>query len=90
MQPALARARELQGSLSAPNRSQHPMGLSERQLEVLRLAAAGRSNQEIADALVLSVRTVERHIADCYAKIGARNRSEATAFALTHLMPGEP
>jgi DNA-binding NarL/FixJ family response regulator len=39
--------------------------------------------QEIADALVLSVRTVERHIANIYAKLGARGRAHATAYALT-------
>ena len=57
-------------------------GLSRRQSEVLRLIAEGRTTREIADALVLSERTVERQIADVYAKIGVRNRSEATAFAL--------
>jgi DNA-binding NarL/FixJ family response regulator len=44
--------------------------------------AAGRSNREIASTLVLSVHTVERHIANIYRKIDARNRAEATAFAL--------
>ena len=58
--------------------------LSERQLEVLKLIAEGRTTNEIAEALVLSDRTVERHIADVYAKIGARNRAEATAFALSN------
>ncbi len=57
-------------------------GLSPRQDEVLRLIAEGKTTREIADSLVLSERTVERHIADVYAKIGARNRAEATAYAL--------
>ena len=56
--------------------------LSRRQLEVLQLIAEGKRTREIAQALVLSERTVERHIAGIYAKIGARNRSEATAFVL--------
>ena len=51
---------------------------------MLRLVAAGRTNKEIADALVLSVRTVERHITNVYGKIGARGRADAAAYTLTH------
>jgi predicted ATPase/DNA-binding CsgD family transcriptional regulator len=61
-----------------------PAGLSPREAEVLRMIAAGRTNREIAEALFLSVRTVERHITNLYAKIGARGRADATAFALRH------
>jgi DNA-binding CsgD family transcriptional regulator len=61
--------------------------LSPRQREVLGLLAQGKTNREIAEALVLSERTVQRHVADTYAKIGARNRAEATAFALHHPGP---
>lgn len=57
-------------------------GLSPREVEVLRLIAAGRTNGEIAAALVVSVPTVERHVTHIYAKIGARRRADATAFAL--------
>jgi non-specific serine/threonine protein kinase len=57
-------------------------GLTERETEVLRLVAEGKSNQEIAAILVLSRRTVERHIANLCAKVGAHNRVEATAYAL--------
>jgi len=57
-------------------------GLTEREVEVLRLVARGLSNIEIADELTLSVRTVERHVSNLYAKIDARNRADATAFAL--------
>jgi len=53
--------------------------LTERQTQVLRLIAQGKTNREIAGTLVLSERTVERHIADAYAKVGARNRVEAAA-----------
>jgi DNA-binding CsgD family transcriptional regulator len=56
-------------------------GLSAREIEVLRLLAAGRSNAQIADALVISVRTVERHINHIYAKLGVHNRAEAASFA---------
>jgi DNA-binding NarL/FixJ family response regulator len=52
---------------------------------VLWLLAEGKTNREIAQELVLSERTVQRHIADIYVKIGARNRADATAFALSML-----
>jgi DNA-binding CsgD family transcriptional regulator len=61
-----------------------PAGLTEREVEVVALIAAGRTNAEIAEALVLSVRTVERHITNAYAKIDARGKADATAFALRH------
>jgi DNA-binding NarL/FixJ family response regulator len=51
---------------------------------VLRLIARGKSNQQIADALVLSLRTVERHITNLYGKIGAHGKADATAYALRH------
>jgi DNA-binding NarL/FixJ family response regulator len=51
---------------------------------VVRLVAGGRTNREIADELVVSVRTVERHIGNIYRKLGARGRAHATAYALTH------
>ncbi|MGH2588418.1 MAG: helix-turn-helix domain-containing protein [Dehalococcoidia bacterium] len=60
----------------------HPAGLTEREVEVLRLLAAGRTNPEIAERLVLSAGTVARHTANIYAKIGARGRAEAGAFAV--------
>jgi DNA-binding NarL/FixJ family response regulator len=59
-----------------------PENLTSREVEVLRFIAAGKSNREIADDLVISVRTVERHIANLYTKIGARTKAQATAFAL--------
>ena len=59
-----------------------PAGLTAREVEILRAAAAGRSNAEIAAALVLSVHTVERHVANVYRKISVHNRAEATAYAL--------
>jgi DNA-binding CsgD family transcriptional regulator/pimeloyl-ACP methyl ester carboxylesterase len=57
-------------------------GLSRRELEVLRLVAAGESNRQIARRLGLSPHTVERHVANLYRKIGARGRADATAYAL--------
>jgi LuxR family maltose regulon positive regulatory protein len=65
----------------------HPAGLTSREVEVLRLIAAGKSNQEIAAELVLSVRTVERHISTIYEKLGVSGkvaRAAATAYAISH------
>jgi DNA-binding CsgD family transcriptional regulator/tetratricopeptide (TPR) repeat protein len=59
-------------------------GLSARELEVLRLVAAGRTNREIAGALVLSENTVARHLTHIFTKTGVENRAGATAFALRH------
>ena len=60
-----------------------PAGLTAREFEVLRLVASGKTNNEVAEELVLSIRTVERHIGNLYSKIGARGRADATVFALT-------
>ena len=61
----------------------HPDGLTTREVEILRLLARGARNKEIAEELVISVHTVERHLANIYVKIRARNRAEATAYALS-------
>jgi pimeloyl-ACP methyl ester carboxylesterase/DNA-binding CsgD family transcriptional regulator len=53
-----------------------------RELDVLRLLAAGDSNAEIARRLSITVHTVERHVSNLYRKIGARGRADATAYAL--------
>jgi pimeloyl-ACP methyl ester carboxylesterase/DNA-binding CsgD family transcriptional regulator len=58
-----------------------PVGLTVRETEVLALVARGLSNREIAEQLVLSPRTIERHLENLYRKTGARNRAEATAYA---------
>jgi len=55
--------------------------LSERELEVLQLLAAGRSNQEIAEALVVAVGTVKTHIHHIYGKLNANSRVQAVARA---------
>jgi DNA-binding NarL/FixJ family response regulator len=59
-----------------------PAGLSEREVEVLRLVAAGRSNREIGEALSISLNTVDRHVSNILTKIGASNRAEAASFAV--------
>lgn len=60
-------------------------GLTAREVEVLRLVAAGHSNRVIADTLFISPRTVERHIANIYLKIDAHNKTEAMSYAWRHL-----
>src|SRR5215216_424020 len=61
----------------------YPHGLTAREVEVLPHRAGGRTNHEIAKQLFVSVRTFERHAANIHAKIGARGRANATAYALT-------
>ena len=61
-----------------------PAGLSLREAEVLRLVAQGLSNREIAEALVISERTVANHLASIFNKTLVDNRAAATAFALRH------
>jgi pimeloyl-ACP methyl ester carboxylesterase/DNA-binding CsgD family transcriptional regulator len=57
--------------------------LSPREAEVLRLVAEGCTNAEVAERLVLSVRTVERHLLNAYRKLGVRGRAEAVAHLLS-------
>jgi pimeloyl-ACP methyl ester carboxylesterase/DNA-binding CsgD family transcriptional regulator len=59
-------------------------GLSARELEVLRLLAAGKSNAQIAEELVISQNTVIRHVSNIFSKIGAENRAQAAVYARDH------
>ena len=68
----------------------YPEGLTAREAEVLGLLAGGKTNREIAQELVLSVSTIQRHVANVYAKIGARGRAEATAYALSRGIVTQP
>ena len=82
---ALAKADALAARLSGAagaSPPSYPAGLSAREVEVLRLMAAGESNRDIANTLFLSERTVQVHVRHILTKTGADNRAAATAFAL--------
>lgn len=61
-----------------------PSGLTAREVEVLRLVASGRSNAQIATALVLSEKTVARHLSNIFGKLDVGSRTAATAYAFEH------
>jgi DNA-binding NarL/FixJ family response regulator len=65
-------------------------GLSEREREVARLIAEGSSNREIADRLVVSPKTVERHVTNILAKLGMRNRTELASRILSASVRASP
>jgi ATP/maltotriose-dependent transcriptional regulator MalT len=79
-----ARTAELLGA------RQRVAGLTLREIEVLRLVAAGKSNREIAAELYLSAKTVARHLSNIFHKIGVSSRTAATAFAYEHGLIDEP
>jgi ATP/maltotriose-dependent transcriptional regulator MalT len=60
------------------------LGLTPRELQVLRLVAAGETNKAIAAELVLSERTVDRHVSNIFTKLGVSSRAAATAYAYKH------
>jgi putative nucleotidyltransferase with HDIG domain len=72
------------GQRPARARGGWPGGLSEREVEVLRLVARGLSNRQVAAALFISPRTAEHHLQHIYAKIGASTRAAAAMFAMEH------
>jgi DNA-binding CsgD family transcriptional regulator len=87
MQPALSRALRLRGRRRPrveAKKPRYPDGLSEREVELLRLIAMGKSNQQIAEELVISVNTVTNHITNIFNKSGSTNRTEAAAYAHKH------
>jgi DNA-binding NarL/FixJ family response regulator len=78
--PDLARVRRAFGARPGAGGAQ----LTGRELEVLRLLAAGRTNREIAGTLVISERTVDRHVSNLFSKLDVQSRSAATAYAYEH------
>ncbi|MGH3087868.1 MAG: LuxR C-terminal-related transcriptional regulator, partial [Rubrobacteraceae bacterium] len=81
---AMTPERAIAYAMEDPRPEPRPDGLTKREVEVIRLLASGKMNKEIAAELVLSVATVERHVANIYKKIGVRGRAEATAYAMNH------
>ena len=71
-------------ALTSDTRRDETHGLSPRELQVLRLVAAGKSNREIASTLVVSQHTVARHVQNIFTKLGVSSRTAATAFAFEH------
>ncbi len=59
-------------------------GLTERQVDVLRLLARGLSNRQIAERLVITRRTAEHHVQDIYARIGVSSRAAAALYGMEH------
>jgi len=87
LEQALAEAEQtgLSGQVTSTRSAPlYPAGLSRREVEVLRLVAAGLTDAQIADRLVLSTRTVSTHLRSIYNKLGVNSRSAATRFAVEH------
>ena len=84
MRPLMERVRSRLGSLDSvmPAEAGYPDGLTQREVEVLRIITQGKSNREIGDELVIAESTVRRHVSNIYDKIGVSNRTEAARFAL--------
>ena len=72
---------ELRSPVLSPQSSALVESLTDRELDVLRLVAAGRSNQEIAETLVIAVSTVKKHINNLYGKLAVQTRTQALVRA---------
>ncbi len=84
LHPAIARKvlNRFKPSLEENRKKKSGEELSARELEVLKLATCGRSNQDIADELCLSLRTVQAHLGHIFNKLGVGSRTEAVVRAL--------
>ncbi len=72
------------GRRAAPAPRQWPAGLTDREVEVLRLVARGKTNRQVAELLVVSPKTVGRHVENLYRKLGVSSRAAAAVFAMEH------
>lgn len=77
-------SRDAAAVLLRPTRAANPGGLSNREVEVLRLVARGFTNRQVAEELVLSERTVVNHVTHIFQKIEVDNRAAASTFAARH------
>jgi DNA-binding CsgD family transcriptional regulator len=77
--PDLARLKALDEGAATPRG-----GLTAREIEVLRLVAAGKTNRAVAEKLVISEKTVARHLSNIFDKLGVSSRAAATAYAYEH------
>jgi DNA-binding NarL/FixJ family response regulator len=86
MGPLMERLQSLQEKLTVRPGSVpvYPDGLSQREVEVLRLIALGRSNPEIAQELFISPNTVAHHVTNILNKTNCSNRTEAATYAAQH------
>lgn len=82
--PALARVAEL----SRQPTSTAPGGLTRREVDVLKLVATGVTNRDVAETLVISEKTVARHLSNIFGKLGISSRASATAYAYEHDLVG--
>jgi NarL family two-component system response regulator LiaR len=83
-------ARRLMQQVTTPRRVEASAQLTEREREVLRLLAEGRSNKEIARSLVVSERTVKGHVSNILGKLGLQDRTQAALYAVRHGLAPEP
>jgi DNA-binding CsgD family transcriptional regulator len=81
---AVAYALDEDQPLPVPPEQRQPNGLTDREVEVLRLVAAGLTSADVGRRLFLSPRTVDWHLSSIYAKLGVRSRTEAARFAISH------
>ena len=84
MRPLMQRITERLDRIQAPPlpAPTYPAGLSQREVEVLRLVAAGKTDREIGEELIISFRTVGNHVRNILNKTNTINRTEATAYAV--------
>ena len=83
----LRQAMDVPSTTRAPARARKrawPAGLTDREVEVIRLVAIGRTNKEIGGLLGMSPRTAQKHVMNVYAKLGLESRAGLALFAVEH------
>jgi two-component system, NarL family, response regulator LiaR len=83
-------ARRLMQQVTTPRKAEAGAQLTDREREVLRLLAEGRSNKEIARSLVVSERTVKGHVSNILGKLGLQDRTQAALYAVRHGLATDP